>query len=1063
MATYLQGVTDYIPEIQPFQPNLNFYKGVLDTKQAQYQAGYDRISKIYGQLLNSPLTRDINIERREDFFNNINNEIQKLSGVDLSLRQNQDAAYQVFQPLINDQNILKDMAWTKVLRDEYQKSESFKNCTNEEKCGGKWWEGGVQALNFMRMDFANASDEEAMQMGNAYYTPYVNVTDKAFKMAKDMGFNVQSVTWSSDGKYIVTTKGGQALVAPLNDYFNSVLGQDPKVQDYYKTLAYLDRKNFSYTNVEKYGSEAAAEKFYLNNKIEYINNLVNQQKEQTENLLNGIKTDKAIIEQNKDLDPELNKNVYDYYLSLSQDEEVLNQSLDNTNNTGGLVDRSTLLDADLNTLRDRVDQGMSSILLQQDLFNAAINYAKLNNEVDIKADPYEEASFKHGLQMEEMKKKFEYDLELKKYEAAFDLITGKGGKGGRDVGKRLGSDSFMAGSDWTPIEGAPGSTAKIKNLFESAGEALDKEAQSYAGVRGVYLFNYYNDLKTLLDNPQTSDAVKSKAKQSFINSIGGQAKYDEYVNKGYIDKDFNIANSAAFGSIINNYADSDGKLIERIKTEVNSLYNTNILNSQRKSDYDGMYAMYDVNKQIYNADLKNYQEGIKTVKTDLINRIASDFDNSKLESEIADYKKGTQNKRDDYRAAVSQSSEARSYEEWANSKINNLESKIANNNVQRQYKQDALNALFDKNGKIVDEETFVNTMYNKYMDKTNAAERFRNRTKGWDFLPLVGGLAPAVIVRGIRETQNFFTGKQDKGELRDQYQNYVKGFKDQYSSGGLKAYPQGTHRYANGSSTMVDFADINSEGLQSTITVIDNFNKVKGKDKVGAFLGTEQGNINKLGPADTFKENAALVILNDLETAYQSSWDYDDRERPIVKFSGYNIAYNDANQVAYTIELNEDYMRKNMGTATNPGKYWSYFENGNLKEGHNIVTVSMPRDLADNYYNNITQETIYDKMYNLNIPINITNKSISSEEPDYNFTIKKNQFDQGLVTGYVNMYQPDATWRKSSLEEFGGGASIFDPASGVALDLIVNKYKNEIGQAITAMNINTYSRSSRRR
>jgi hypothetical protein len=330
MSTYLQGVTDYIPEIQPFQPNLNFYKGVLDTKQAQYQAGYDRISKIYGQLLNSPLTRDINIERREDFFNNINNEIQKLSGVDLSLRQNQDAAYQVFQPLINDQNILKDMAWTKVLRDEYQKSESFKNCTNEEKCGGKWWEGGVQALNFMRMDFANASDEEAMQMGNAYYTPYVNVTDKAFKMAKDMGFNVQSVTWSSDGKYIITTKGGQDLVAPLNDYFNSVLGQDPNIQGYYKTLAYLDRKNFSYTNVEKYGSESAAEKFYLNNKIEYINNLVNQQKEQTENLLNGIKTDKAIIEQNKDLDPELNKNVYDYYLSLSQDEEVLNQSLDNT-------------------------------------------------------------------------------------------------------------------------------------------------------------------------------------------------------------------------------------------------------------------------------------------------------------------------------------------------------------------------------------------------------------------------------------------------------------------------------------------------------------------------------------------------------------------------------------------------------------------------------------------------------------------------------------------------------------------------------------------------------------
>lgn len=1048
MATYLQGVTDYIPEIQPFQPNLNFYKGVLDTKQAQYQAGYDRISKIYGQLLNSPLTRDINIERREDFFNNINNEIQKLSGVDLSLRQNQDAAYQVFQPLINDQNILKDMAWTKVLRDEYQKSESFKNCTNEEKCGGKWWEGGVQALNFMRMDFANASDEEAMQMGNAYYTPYVNVTDKAFKMAKDMGFNVQSVTWSSDGKYIVTTKGGQALVAPLNDYFNSVLGQDPNIQGYYKTLAYLDRKNFSYTNVEKYGSESAAEKFYLNNKIEYINNLVNQQKEQTENLLNGIKTDKAIIEQNKDLDPELNKNVYDYYLSLSQDEEVLNQSLDNTNNTGGLVDRSTLLDADLNTLRDRVDQGMSSILLQQDLFNAAINYAKLNNEVDIKADPYEEARFKHGLQMKEMEQNYLYQKDLYQFKTAIDMISGKGGKDG--VGKKLGGNSFITATDWEVVEGKPGATA-TKNVFESATEVLDESAIGYNQSRAAYLYNLYLKTKGLLDNPATNADTKTKVRGALTEVIG-KDNVDQFIKNGYINENFDITNPSSFTAAITAFANQDNKLMDRAKTQVKSLNNVGIISNEEMSNYTGIAQMYDIHKSLYDKNLETYKNNIKTVKTDLINRIASDFDNSKLESEIADYKKGTQNKRDDYRAAVSQSSEARSYEEWANSKINNLESKIANNNVQRQYKQDALNALFDKNGKIVDEETFVNTMYNKYIDKTNAAERFRNRTKGWDFLPLVGGLVPAVIVRGIRETQNFFTGKQDKGELRDQYQDYVKGFKDQYSSGRLKAFPQGTHTSANGLSTMADYADFSSEGVASTISVINNFNKVKDLDNVGAFLGTDQSKISVLGKKS--KEERPLIIINKLLNDYYNDYDYKDNNRPIFKFTGYDVAFNDANQVAYTIELSENYMRANQGTKTNPGEFYNFFDtDGNLIPNGNIVTISMPRDKADNYFNEMTKETVYDEMFKSGIPINISGSKIN-DKPEYNFVIKKNQFGQGQITGSISTYNPDGTWREDPLELYAQETT-FDLTSGISLDAIMRRYK-EIGTAVANMNLQTY-------
>ena len=100
MATYIQGVTDYIPQIQPFKPDLNFYQGVLETKQAQYQAGYDKISNMYGTLLNSELSRGDNIERRDEFFNKIQSNIQKISSLDLSRSENVNAASNI--PNLND-------------------------------------------------------------------------------------------------------------------------------------------------------------------------------------------------------------------------------------------------------------------------------------------------------------------------------------------------------------------------------------------------------------------------------------------------------------------------------------------------------------------------------------------------------------------------------------------------------------------------------------------------------------------------------------------------------------------------------------------------------------------------------------------------------------------------------------------------------------------------------------------------------------------------------------------------------------------------------------------------
>ena len=133
MATYIQGVTDYIPKFQPFQPDLNFYNTVLQTKEAQYMAGYDKISSLYGTLLNSQMLREPDIKKRDQYFKDIHQEIQKLSMVDLSMPQNVSQARKIFQPLLDDKNIVSDMALTKKWNAEKQKAESLRNCVDTEK------------------------------------------------------------------------------------------------------------------------------------------------------------------------------------------------------------------------------------------------------------------------------------------------------------------------------------------------------------------------------------------------------------------------------------------------------------------------------------------------------------------------------------------------------------------------------------------------------------------------------------------------------------------------------------------------------------------------------------------------------------------------------------------------------------------------------------------------------------------------------------------------------------------------------------------------------------------
>jgi hypothetical protein len=406
MATYLQGVTDYIPQIQPFKPDLNFYQGVLETKQAQYKQGYDKLSSLYGTLLNSELTRSDNTERRDKFFNQIQTDIQKVSGMDLSRSENVDAARKVFQPLVDDKFILKDMSFTKAYRDEQGKAEYYMNCTDEKTCGGRYWEGGVRALDYQRNDFSKASIEESMGYQNPTYTPYVDVYKKAMAFAKDMGFNIKTIDWTKDGKYIVKTKNGPAMITSLTDSFINMIAGDPQAKNMYKTQAYLDRKDFIQANAGRYNNdEGAAEKEYLFSQAKEINTNMQKIAAEAAKQKEQVKTTKKVADESVKKTP-IHEDFDQAFVNMlnglpaeeanaNSVEQVATEALDNTNG----IDYQNM---SIQALRQRIDTAKGSQLLYSDMSNAARDYSMNTMEQEVEADKYALASFEHQLKMSEI-------------------------------------------------------------------------------------------------------------------------------------------------------------------------------------------------------------------------------------------------------------------------------------------------------------------------------------------------------------------------------------------------------------------------------------------------------------------------------------------------------------------------------------------------------------------------------------------------------------------------------------------------------------------------------------
>lgn len=986
MSQYIPGVVDYVPQIQPYKPNLNFYQQVLETKNAQYKQGYDKLSSLYGNLLESPMLRGENVDLRNKFFNDIGAQISKISGLDLSLSQNVDAASKVFQPLIDNKYILKDMAYTKRAYNELQRGENFRNCTDEKKCGGKYWDGGIRAVQYQMADFAKSTADESLGFDAPKFTPSVNIPEKAMKFAKEMNFNLISEGMSADGRYKIVTKNGVPMIPSLTNTFLSVFQNDQAAVDYYKTQAYLERKDFVAQNAEKYGSDVDAEKYYLTQMSQQLFNDNGQKaQESAEQADQADLVSKVSEQQIKDrgVDP---NDPNDQKLAATNKQSKVDKliaiaSQEYYDNTKNEADPQTLLGASPTIERSRIDNAVANSLFSNDLYNAASSYAILTSSVESEADPYALASYKagveHSLSMDRMRQQFVYDLELAKQNTAFDIL--KEGYNSKKAKDALGKSNEPLSNDWIPAAlqgGGGGNQAQDPNLLGTDKGVVTDAGMNVQGTSKELIKETFRRLQSVIDGKigntvgngvKITNESKELARKYKAELLGWS--YENAPQKletkkgvpfrmpisGSVYAGPNLTNEPAtpattetvVGPVTYNggYLDKNGKLIDLDRS-------TSFTDGNNKNNW--YYTTSKIQGAIENDPL-------------LLNMLGSDktlYTATNSQREAVDL----------YNAA--EASMAKNIEGVKNVVNTNFINEISGkaNTAHRDYAKQQLENNIVKNSRVVSKEEFVNSYVKDIPPFVDVSANMLKDATPFGFLFSDDYISPeteaeAVYDRYVEEFSAVYNQEKRKPTFKDQ-KSPKYGFVKEV--GGAGAYVEAQPVMIS----LVDAAYPGDEGAQSFMGFMRNFESVYASNINNIVVVNKDGseiNANVYDDLTTGFTNSlsdridmnAYNTLAKIADDFRSGKKVDDSDRARFSFVVHPIIAGDANKVGFTIKLNPEFR------GTNQGGENSYGSTKGLV-GNDITVVMDKSDMSsDNEAYQQTQRTKYDLLMDAYGEVNI--------------------------------------------------------------------------------------------
>lgn len=421
MATYPRGVNNFIPSYQPFDLDWNVLARNVQLKQTRYDQNWERLNNIYGSLYNSQVSNPESMKVRENLLRQIDFDVRRVAGMDLSLKSNVAQASQIFQPFYENKNLIADIVKTSDYNKAMAYGQGLKTSKNKDE-RDMYWGGGFEYLNNRMDEFKALSFNELSSFGSFEYEPYVNIEKLSSEITKDMG---DMTIEYKNGRYIYKDTNGNQIIGTLNDVLQSRLGSDPNVQKYYSVLEYNNRKRHIRQNMSENPdlNEEQAEYEYLKTKVP---GLMASQKRQKLVLENGIKSTKEKIKSLKSSiakgknspDAELQLNDLQQY--LAGQEKSLSVISNNMGLLDGDADNKTDLTSgaqevdyqDLSELRNRIIPSEVQGMINADLLGAAERYSRRNMSRTMRADPYAQIDYQSASSLNLHKQKELFDAWL---------------------------------------------------------------------------------------------------------------------------------------------------------------------------------------------------------------------------------------------------------------------------------------------------------------------------------------------------------------------------------------------------------------------------------------------------------------------------------------------------------------------------------------------------------------------------------------------------------------------------------------------------------------------------
>ena len=428
MASYIQGLTDYIPKAEPYKPNFDFLNTVLATRQARYDSALNKLSGAYGSIVYADLTRDDNREARDNFLKNSEKAIQQITSLDLSDPANVQLAQQVFQPFVDDKKMQYDIMFTKGVKQGQQQAEIFKNSLDPE-ISSKYSDVGVRGLQYRQIEFKNASQDKAYRMAMPKYVPYVNIMDKARELIGDDFKDIKIE--KTIGGYDVTTTGGEAAKPVIAQYLSMALGDDPSVKAYYNELAYVNSMSAITQLAEsKFNGDIdqAATEYYVTNADAFLKNDRNRLEDIEEGYSQyQAKTDvyESRLNRGGKLTP---KEQQEYQMVVAKRDGYEKAKTNLSDRISQIV--TAINDEDIDLLSRAIRSSEASSYISNEIGKAAEPLAYRNYQVEKKANEfakidYEKAvDFSYWTKKEKIQQDFQREMKMLETGGFDDFTTG---------------------------------------------------------------------------------------------------------------------------------------------------------------------------------------------------------------------------------------------------------------------------------------------------------------------------------------------------------------------------------------------------------------------------------------------------------------------------------------------------------------------------------------------------------------------------------------------------------------------------------------------------------------